>query len=236
MSEAKYKKIETILKERIINHTYPLNTLLPKEIELAKEFKTSRPTVNHAIHNLVQQGFLEQRKRLGTIVKRNKIQQEFIQVIQSYNQEMDAKGLKAKTKVLSFKEIAPTLEVQTALKLSPSETVFKLDRLRYANEVPVVRVITYIPTHLAPDLIKIDFNHASLYDELKQRNLSVTHVTRKLEVKKASPSISQTLKIAENDPVFYFHTYGYTKKDQKIEYSIATYRGDLNSFIIDLND
>ncbi len=25
------------------------------------------------------------------------------------------------------------------------------------------------------------------------------------------------------------------KKNQKIEYSIATYRGDLNSFIIDLN-
>ncbi|WP_304675935.1 UTRA domain-containing protein [uncultured Lactobacillus sp.] len=87
--------------------------------------------------------------------------------------------------------------------MSPSETVFKLDRLRYADDTPVVRFTTYIPTHLAPDLIKIDFNHASLYDELKQRNLSVTHVTRRLEVKKASPSISQTLKIAENDPVFF---------------------------------
>ena len=72
MTEAKYKKIEAILKQRIIDQTYPLNSLLPKEIELAAEFNTSRPTINHAIHNLVQQGFLEQRKRLGTIVKRNK--------------------------------------------------------------------------------------------------------------------------------------------------------------------
>ena len=47
--------------------------------------------------------------------------------------------------------------------------------------------------------------------------------------------MQNNLKIKENDPVFYFHSYGYTKKDQKIEYSIATYRGDLNSFIIDLN-
>ena len=128
---------------------------------------------------------------------------------------MDAKGLKAKTKVPSFKEIAPTLEVQTALKLSPSETVFKLDRLRYADDTPVVRFTTYISTHLAPDLIKIDFNHASLYDELKQRNLSVTHVTRRLEVKKASPSISQTLKIKKMILFFYFHSYGYAKKVKK---------------------
>ena len=108
MTEAKYKKIETILKQRIIDQTYPLNSLLPKEIELAAEFNTSRPTINHAIHNLVQQGFLEQRKRLGTIVKRNKIAQEFTHVIQSYNQEMDDKGLKARTKVISFEKIDPT--------------------------------------------------------------------------------------------------------------------------------
>src|SRR5699024_11396809 len=104
MTEAKYKKIEAILKQRIIDQTYPLNSLLPKEIELAAEFNTSRPTINHAIHNLVQQGFLEQRKRLGTIVKRNKITQEFTHVIQSYNQEMDNKGLKAITKVISFED------------------------------------------------------------------------------------------------------------------------------------
>ena len=35
MTEAKYKKIEAILKQRIIDQTYPLNSLLPKEIELA---------------------------------------------------------------------------------------------------------------------------------------------------------------------------------------------------------
>ena len=235
MTEAKYKKIEAILKQRIIDQTYPLNSLLPKEIELAAEFNTSRPTINHAIHNLVQQGFLEQRKRLGTIVKRNKITQEFTHVIQSYNQEMDDKGLKAITKVISFDKINPTSEIQSALNLSTSDSVFKLVRLRYVDTVPIVEVTTYIPTKLVPDLNKIDFSQASLYDELRKRNLPVTHVTRKLEVKKASSAISKTLKIKESDPVFYFHSYGDTKKDQKIEYSIATYRGDLNSFIIDLN-
>lgn len=137
--------------------------------------------------------------------------------------------------MISFDKINPTSEIQSALNLSTSDSVFKLVRLRYVDMSPIVEVTTYIPTKLVPDLNKIDFSQASLYDELRKRNLPVNHVTRKLEVKKASSTISKTLKIKENDPVFYFHSYGDTKKDQKIEYSIATYRGDLNSFIIDLN-
>ncbi len=235
MTQAKYKKIETTLRQRIIDHTYPLNSLLPKEIELAKEFKTSRPTINHAIHNLVQQGLLEPRKRLGTVVKRNKIQQEFTHIIQGYDQEMENKGLATRTDVLYFQKIMPILKIQAELKLAPSEMVFKLVRLRYADNIPVVKVITYIPASVSPDLEKVNFSTASLYTELEKRNLSVTHVVRKLEVKRASSKIAKALCIKTNDPVFYFHTHGYTNKDQIIEYSIATYRGDLNSFIIDLN-
>lgn len=234
MTQAKYKKIETTLRQRIIDHTYPLNSLLPKEIELAKEFKTSRPTINHAIHNLVQQGLLEQRKRLGTIVKRNKIQQEFTHIIQSYNQEMGAQGLESKTKVLYFQKIIPNLDIQVELNLSNSESVFKLVRLRYAGNLPIVRVTTYIPCTLVPDLEKVNFSTASLYTELEKRDLAVTHVVRKLDVKTASSEIAEDLNIKENAPIFYFHTHGYTNKDQLIEYSIATYRGDMNSFVIDL--
>ena len=219
MTETKYKKIETILKQRIIDQTYPLNSLLPTELELAQEFNTSRPTINHAIHNLVQEGLLEQRKRLGTLVKRNKIQQEFTHLIQSYNQEMSTKGLKTKTKVLYFKKITPNSEVQAEFNISASDSVFKLIRLRYADNHPIVKVTTYIPASLVPDLEKINFSNISLYSELKKRNLAVTHVVRKLEVKKASSEIARKLAI---------------NKDQKIEYSIATYRGDMNSFIIDL--
>lgn len=234
MSEAKYKRIETILKQRIINQTYPLNSLLPKEMELAKEFKTSRPTINHAIHNLVQQGLLEQRKRLGTIVKRNKIQQEFTHIIQSYNQEMGAQGLESKTKVLYFQKIISSSDIQVELNLPSSEKVFKLVRLRYAGKLPLVKVTTYLPASLVPDLEKVNFSTASLYTELEKRDLAVTHVVRKLEVKTASSKIANDLDIKENAPIFYFHTHGYTNKDQLIEYSIATYRGDMNSFVIDL--
>ena len=74
------------------------------------------------------------------------------------------------------------------------------------------------------------------FAELRKRNLPVVHVKRKLEVKAANEMTADLLDIKEQDPVFYFHTYGYTKNEVPIEYSIATYRGDENYFLIDLKN
>ncbi|WP_254263085.1 UTRA domain-containing protein, partial [Lactobacillus helveticus] len=99
---------------------------------------------------------------------------------------------------------------------------------------PNVVVTTYLPVKHLADLEQVDFAKQSLYQELDKRNLPVVHVKRKLEVKVANEMTADLLDITEKDPVFYFHTYGYTKNEVPIEYSIATYRGDENYFLIDL--
>lgn len=232
---AKYEEIQKILLEKISNGTFPVGSIIPKELELAKKYNVSRPTINHAIQNLVKDGFLEQRKKRGTIVKRNKIEQEFTHVIKSYNDEMEENGLQAKTKVLFFDLVNPPLEVQEALDLTEEDQVYKLIRLRFANDSPIVLVTTYLPASPLPNLKNIDFNKNSLYDELDSRNLSIKHVIRKLEVVNADKTASTFLNIEPNSAVFLFHTTGFTNKKKKLEYSIATYRGDKNYFIIDID-
>lgn len=232
---AKYEEIQQTLLKKISDGTYPVGSLIPKELELAKKYSVSRPTVNHAIQNLVKDGFLEQRKRRGTIVKRNKIEQEFTHVIKSYNEEMEQNGLQAKTKVLFFDLVTPPLEVRQAFDLNKEDKVYKLIRLRFADEDPIVLVTTYLPTDLLPDFEKIDFTTRSLYDELASRNLGISHVTRKLEVKNADKTASTFLNIEPGSAVFLFHTLGYTRNDKKLEYSIATYRGDKNYFMVDID-
>lgn len=91
---------------------------------------------------------------------------------------MSTKGLKTKTKVLYFQRVVPNSEVQTEFNLSTSDSVFKLIRLRYVDNHPIVKVPTYVPVSLVPDLEKINFSTASLYLELKKRNLAVTHVVK----------------------------------------------------------
>lgn len=231
----KYRQIAQDLLHKIQDNIYPLNTLIPREIDLARIYHVSRPTIRQAIQSLVDLGLLERRKHRGTLVKQQHLQQQFMQVIENYNQEIDQKGLIPQTKVLFFSTIAASTSLSEQLQIKPCDSVFKLRRLRYANHNPIVAVTTYLPQVLVPKIEHEDFNQVSLYQCLKDNGQEVVHVRRQLEVKAASKKVANLLQIDPQDPIFYFKTWGFNKQEQIVEYSLASYRGDLNSFVIDIN-
>src|SRR5699024_4280116 len=178
---------------------------------------------------------LEKRKRRGTIVKQNKISQEFTHTIESFNDEVKNKGLVPKTHVLLLQKETPNEEVCENLNITKNEYVFKLVRLRYADNQPVVLVTSYVPYIVFPKLDQFDFNEVSLYRTLDSHECPILQVRRKLEVLQADETTADLLNIDINDPFFYFHTIGTTKDNVRAEYSIAKYRGDNNSFEIYIN-
>ncbi|WP_440897501.1 GntR family transcriptional regulator [Amphibacillus sp. Q70] len=231
-----YKQIEEDILKKINSGYYQENTIIPKEIDLAELYKVSRPTVRQAIQELVNQGYLERRKRKGTIVKTRKIKQEFTKIIESYDDEMNRKGIVPKTKVLGFKKDVANEEISQKLQLNIGDDVYKLIRLRYASESPIVLVTTYIPVYLLPDFLENDFTQVSLYSILQESDKGITSVTRRLEIIKTDETTSDLLDIPKNDPIFYFHTIGYTGKRIPIEYSISKYRWDLNCFVFEISN
>lgn len=235
MPSPKYLEIQNLLLQRIKNGDYQEGQLIPKEVDLAEQLNVSRPTVRHAIRNLVQGGYLERRKKRGTIVTQTKIKQQFTHVIESYNTEIQNNGLVAKTQVLNFSTEKASEEVAEALTIKPNTEVYKLVRLRSADNKPVVFVVTYLPIAQLPDLQKIDFTHHSLYSELAKAGLEITHVSRKIEVHPATEEEAQLLETDIKAPIFYFHTIGFTKDHRALEYSIASYRGDLNYFMVEID-
>jgi len=227
-----YLDIQKDMLKKIESGYYKVGQTIPTEVELSKEYKVSRPTMRQAIGMLVESGYLERKRKRGTIVCQKKIEQYFTQQIGSYDSEMQKKGHDSQTKVLTFKKEIASDEVKEVLKC---DMVFKLVRLRYINNKPNVFVTTYMPYSIFKEYENYDFSSNSFYALCTKVRHPIITVKRHLEVASADETLADLLQVNMMDPLFYFHSYGFDQNGEPIEYSISKYRGDTNSFTFTLN-
>ena len=64
----KYEEITNILRDRIANGVYPVDSMLPTQFELSKEFGVSRMTIKKAIEILTIEGLIFSKQGNGTRV------------------------------------------------------------------------------------------------------------------------------------------------------------------------
>ena len=230
-----YDQIKDDLLSKIKDGTYPEGQTIPSELELAEIYGVSRPTIRQALQILVSDGYLEKRRRRGTVVTKPKVSQSFTMSISSFEDTMRLAGRLPKTKVLVFKRERANAEVEKRLELTRGQDVFKLVRLRYADDLPNVFVESYIPCALYPGLDSFDFNESSLYAAMDACGNPVMTARRRLEVIKADGAAAALLDVEAGDPLLLFHTVARDASGTAVEYSVATYRGESNSFELNVS-
>ncbi|MFD0870830.1 HTH-type transcriptional repressor yvoA [Chlamydia abortus] len=231
-----YYQLKEILLEYISNNHEDLEAPIPTEQELSAHFKISRPTVRQAINELVYEGFLYRIKAKGTFVSRPKIQQEFLQVLDSFNNEIKKKGMVPSTRVLNIETVRSDKSISEALHMMEGSKVIKLQRLRFANEDPIVIVDTFLPYNDCRFLLDSNLEQESLYELIEARlSLKITRAVRKLEAVLAGDYESQMLNVSQGAPIQFIKSTTFLSNGKPIEYSLAKYRGDRNTFTFEMN-
>lgn len=218
------------LLSKILDGTYPTGSLLPSEQELTEIYSVSRPTVRQALQSLASSGYLDRKRRRGTIVTMPKLTQSFAISLHSFEDTMREAHRVPHTKVLLFKRQRSSNEVAKELDLRSGDEVFRIVRLRYADEQPNVFVETFVPCSSYPDLDKHDFNEESLYATMEALGRPVRTARRVFETSKADANTAALLDMEIGDPILLFHTVACDEQGKPVEYSIASYRGMGNSF------
>lgn len=230
-----YYQLKTILLEYIKEHHTDTENPIPTEVEISEHFGISRPTVRQAINELVVEGYLYRIKAKGTFISKPKIKQDFLLVLDSFNKEMHKKGLIPSTKILNIEVIKCDEKVGNALKIQAGSDVIQLSRLRYANDEPIVFVVTYLPYDRCPSIMTKNLEKESMYEILENDcGLLISGVTRTLEAILAGEFEAKLLEIEKGAPIQYFESVAYLSDNTPIEYSLAKYRGDRNKFTFDL--
>lgn len=152
-----YSSIKDDLLAKIKDGTYKEGDIIPPEVELAKSYGVSRPTIRQALQILANDGYIEKRKRRGTIVTKPKVSQGLTMGVRSFEEDMSREGRVVRSTVVIFKREKASEEVAANLELKPRAEVYKLVRLRYVDEKPNVFVESYIPVEPYPNFESYDF-------------------------------------------------------------------------------
>ena len=238
-----YIAIKDDLLARIEDGTYPVGQTIPTEMELADIYDVSRPTIRQAVQLLVDDGYLEKRRRRGTIVlDRSKREAprvseadyigEAAQPVPGMILEPSGSGDERHVRtvgLLSKRELA-SREVARALSIAEGDAVYKIVRLRYMDEVPNVFMVSYIPAANYPGLIDTDFSRERLYVRMAELGRPVVRATRRFEAAKADATIATIFDVPEGDPLFLFNITGYDDEGTAQEFSVTVYRGRDNAF------
>ena len=226
-----YFQLKELIIEAIKSGEYKNGSLIPTEKEFSEIYKISRTTVRQAVTELVQEGWLYRVKSKGTFVSTPKINQDFIQRLETFQEQMERSGMTPGTEVLALKVISAVGQVAEALQIGEGDKVIFLHRRRFANGEPILTAETYLPYELCEFVLQHDFVKESLYEILRQsEETEVLCIRRRVEAVEATARDAEYLKMKQGKPVQLFHSIGCNVYGRPIEYSVAWYRGDRNSF------
>jgi GntR family transcriptional regulator len=220
-----YYQIQQSLLRQIRAGELVAGSPMPSE-EIATRLGVSRMTARQALKSLCSLGVAYSQRGKGTFVSRTKVEKNSRQVL-SFSKEMEARGSRTRSKVLTFELVSASEEVADALHLGPTEQVIRLKRIRIADSLPMAVECTCLPSRLCPDLLQKFDPETSLYEALANRyGIRIASANEVAEAGLASSDVAPLLRVAKRSPVFLFTRTSFLESGQPVEYVKSTYRGD----------
>ncbi len=225
MSTPAYIKISDDIKKKIINGEYPPGSKMLPERKLCKLYDVSRTTLRQAINSLAIEGYVYSVKGSGNFIAEKRIVKKENKLT-SFTEDIKSKGFLPKTNIVSFEKMLPTEIIADRLKISKKEPIFRLERIRMANDVPVLYEVAYRPVKFSPDLKREDLG-SSLFQKLEDENIKISYSEQTIEAVLSIDKTSKLLNIPKNSPLLVIKSKLYLEDDTLFEYSRNYYRADM---------
>jgi GntR family transcriptional regulator len=142
---------------------------LPPERELAKEFGVNRLTVRQALGELQLRKLIHRRtgRNGGTFIAEPIIEYD-LTTFAGFSEQAQRLGRVASSRVLRTDKVLADEQTADDLQLAPGAEVYEIDRLRFADELPVLLEHSSFPAEQFAGLLG-EALHGSIYDVLDRR-------------------------------------------------------------------
>lgn len=195
-----YKQLEEALKEAILSGEFPPGQQIPTENDLSARWNISRVTVRKALDALTREKLLTRVSGKGTFVSEDKFQRSMTGIM-SFSELCRSQGRRPGARTIKSVFEPASKDIRERFGMEKEEKAVVLERIRYADDVPVSLETVWFPPHFA-FLISEDLNNNSLYDVLRQKyDVWFTHSSKVIELVYANFDVAHYLGVMERHPL-----------------------------------
>lgn len=224
-----YLQVIEQIKRDIENGLYHEKEKLPSEFQLSKSLGVSRATLREALRILEEDGVVTRRHGVGTFVNPKPLFTSGIEELNSVTRMITNSGMLPGTQYLSADLVEPTEEDRRRFSPVELHKLSKVERVRTADEQPVVFCVDKVPEDLLPidhlrdkdSLFRILENYTG-----KHIGYAVTHI----EPIGYHERISPILNCEPDQALLLLKQMHYSQDDEPMLLSSNYFRADKFSF------
>ena len=198
------------LLEEMTSSQLPPGTKLPTEGELATRFGVSRATVREAVTSLVEAGYVTRRHGSGSYVAERRRMPHGLDSTLSYLAMSESAGAHAGMRVLEA-VLDQYSKLDSQLQLRQGDTVLAVERVRTADDRPVIYSRDRIPARLLQADLDLQNLHPSLFGLLSSSGHAADHATATLRAVASTSRTAKVLGIRRGKPLLYVEEIDYDR-------------------------
>lgn len=163
--KALYQEIKQHILDKIDGGIWQVNERLPSEHELVAQFGFSRMTINRALRELTDEGYLVRIQGVGTFVAPPKAQSALFE-IHSIADEIESRGHQHHCKLLTCEEVKANAELALSFKMADNSPLFHTQMVHFEDNVAIQYEDRWVNPMFAPNYLQQDFNTTTAHDYL----------------------------------------------------------------------
>ncbi|MGY3571849.1 phosphonate utilization transcriptional regulator PhnR [Vibrio sp. SCSIO 43135] len=220
-----YVKIKDAIVEQIDSGMLAPRQKLPAERKLAESFDTTRVTLREALSLLEAEGKIYREDRRGWFISPAPLRYDPTQTLNFTNMAL-GQNRQPRTELVAAKGILANKQAASLLDLQPFSDVYRVDRVRYLEDRPVVYVTNYIRPELFPNLL--DFDLSNSLTDIYREHFGVVYQKIRYRISTSSllGETAQALRATSGTPAMVVERINYNQSGELIDCDIEYWRHD----------
>lgn len=167
-----WRSLYSEVSNRIAKGVWKPGELIPGEVELAREFGCARATVNRALRQLAQEGFLDRRRKAGTRVALHPVRKATLD-ISITRAEVEQRGGVYSHSVLRQKQKNAPAPIRNIIGETTAKPLY-ITTLHQADGKPFLYETRWVNTDIVPQILNADLSEISANEWLVENALFTT--------------------------------------------------------------